>query len=176
MLTFYLFPRGTEMRNLRFFQIEREEQGTAPLHVQNLVCVDSQNEKMSKAVNTAPSLLRRKTQTWKSSMVFPKSQADDGLWPSLLTLHPVISTDSRIETQVNQRRSSRLKLRHSFQTLIKAFVCFSARCSSLLCLPHASYKTRTPIQLFSWSLRFQASSGITLWGQSEWLFKRLNFL
>lgn len=175
MLTFYLFPRGTEMRNLRFFQTEREEQGTAPLHIQSLVCVNSQN-KMSKAVDTAPSLLRRKTETWRSSMVFPKSQAGDGLWPSLLTPYPVISTDSRIETQVNQRRSSRPKLRHSFQPLIKAFVCFSARCSSLLCLPRASYKTRTPTQLFSWSLRFQASSGITLWGQSEWLFKRLNFL
>ena len=92
-----------------------------------------------------------------------------------LTLHPVISTDACIETQVNRRHSSRLKLRHSFQTLIKAFVCFSARCSSVLCPPRASYET-TPIQLFSWSLRFQASSGITLWGQSEWLFKRLNFL
>lgn len=63
MLTFYLFPRGTEMRNLRFFQPKREEQGTPPLHVHSLVCIDSQNDKMSKAVNTAPSLLRRKTQT-----------------------------------------------------------------------------------------------------------------
>ena len=63
MLTFYLFPWGTEMRNLRFFQTEKEEQGTAPLHIQSLVCVDSQNDKMSKAVDTAPSLLRRKTET-----------------------------------------------------------------------------------------------------------------
>ena len=51
------------MRNLRFFQTEKEEQGTAPLHIQSLVCVDSQNDKMSKAVDTAPSLLRRKTET-----------------------------------------------------------------------------------------------------------------
>ena len=153
MLTFYLFPRGTEMRNLKFFWTEREEQGRAPLHIQSLGCVDSQNDKMSKAVNTAPSIfsstLRRKTETWRSSMVFPKSQAGDGLWPSLLTPHPVISTKSHIETQVNRRRSSRPKLRHSFHPLIKAFVCFSALCSSLLCLPRASYKTRTPALLFS---------------------------